>query len=151
MYGKMQASGLMESIPFICTSAIWGQSCSLFTFLLALFQLLSNHYGEEGGNIFWIAVWGALIHIWRPEIADGCDIVCLLIWQDIFSFHNLPVVINLTIFGRHFMTFFFFNPHGTGRLISDQVKVLINKSLQALISDLGPLINNKIFSGSSIF
>ena len=25
MYGKMQASGLTEFIPFICTSAVWGQ------------------------------------------------------------------------------------------------------------------------------
>ena len=27
------------------------------------------------------AVWGAFIHIWKPEIADGCDISWLLIWQ----------------------------------------------------------------------
>ena len=27
MYGKLQASGLTESIPFICISAIWGQPC----------------------------------------------------------------------------------------------------------------------------
>ena len=32
---------------------------------------------------------GALIHNWRPEITDGCDISCLLIWQEIFSFHKL--------------------------------------------------------------
>ena len=25
MYGKMQASGLTEFIPFTCTSALWGQ------------------------------------------------------------------------------------------------------------------------------
>ena len=25
MYGKIQAPGLTESIPFICTSALWGQ------------------------------------------------------------------------------------------------------------------------------
>lgn len=30
----------------------------------------------------------ALIHPWRPEITDGCDIFCLLIWQDTFSFHT---------------------------------------------------------------
>ena len=28
-----------------------------------------------GGNARWMAVLGAIIHIWRPEIADGCDIV----------------------------------------------------------------------------
>ena len=51
---------------------------SLFTLLLAFPQFLSNHCG--GGSICWIAVLGALIHIWRPEIADGCDISCSLIW-----------------------------------------------------------------------
>ena len=33
--------------------------------------------------------FGTLIHIWRPEVTDGCDISCLLIWQEIFSFHRL--------------------------------------------------------------
>ena len=55
--------------------------------LLAFSQLLSNHHGE------WqhpdIIVLGAFIYIWRPEITDGCDISCLLIWQQIFSFHKL--------------------------------------------------------------
>ena len=45
MYGKMQASGLTKLIPLMCTSAIWGQSCSLFTLLLAFPQLLSSHHG----------------------------------------------------------------------------------------------------------
>ena len=39
-----------------------------------------------GGHTPWIAVWGALIHIWRPEITDGGDISGLLIWQEMFSF-----------------------------------------------------------------
>ena len=43
----------------------------------------------RGGGICWITVMGALIHIWRPEVADGCDISCLLIWQEIFSFHTI--------------------------------------------------------------
>ena len=38
------------------------------------------------GIIRWITIWGALTHIWRPEIADGCDISCLLIWQRYFHF-----------------------------------------------------------------
>ena len=41
------------------------------------------------GSITWISVLWALIHIWRPEIADGRDISCLLIWQKIFSFPRL--------------------------------------------------------------
>ena len=36
-----------------------------------------------GGGICWITVLGALIHIWRPEIADDCDIYCLLIMETI--------------------------------------------------------------------
>ena len=41
-----------------------------------------------GGSSLWITVLGALIHIWRPEIANGCDISWWLIWQEIFSFHT---------------------------------------------------------------
>ena len=41
-----------------------------------------------GGSIRWILVLGALIRIWRPEIADGHNISCWLIWQEIFSFHK---------------------------------------------------------------
>ena len=38
-----------------------------------------------GGRIRWITVWGSLIHIWRPEIADGGDISYLLVMAgDIF-------------------------------------------------------------------
>ena len=45
------------------------------------------------GCIHLIAVLGALIYIWRPEIADGCDLSCLWqeIWQEIFSFHSLNI------------------------------------------------------------
>ena len=28
------------------------------------------------------------IHIWRPQIAGGWDISCLLIWLEIFSSHR---------------------------------------------------------------
>ena len=48
----------------------------------------SSHPGGGGGSICWMAVSGALIRIWRPEIADGCDISYLLIWREIFSFHT---------------------------------------------------------------
>ena len=81
----MKGSGLIEFIPFIYTSAIWGQS--LFTLLLAFPQHLSSHHG--GLQYPWIEVLGALTHIWKPEITDGSDISCLLIWPEIFSFHNM--------------------------------------------------------------
>ena len=72
----MLASGLPEFIPFICISAIWGQ---LLTLLFVFPQLLSNQK------------FGELIHIWRPEITDGCDISCLLPWQEVFSFYTSTV------------------------------------------------------------
>ena len=40
-----------------------------------------------GSGLWWIEVLGALLHTWRPDIADGRDISSLLIWQEIFSFH----------------------------------------------------------------
>ena len=42
----------------------------------------------KGGGILWIAVLVALVHIWKPEITDGCETSCFLIWQEIFSFHS---------------------------------------------------------------
>ena len=51
------------------------------------------------GSIPWMEVLGALIQIWRPEIADGCDISCLSIQQEIFSFHRL-ICLSLP-FGLH--------------------------------------------------
>ena len=32
-----------------------------------------------GGSVCWLSVLGALIHIWRQETMDGCDISCLWI------------------------------------------------------------------------
>ena len=54
---------------------------SLFTLLLA--SPSSSAITVRGSSIHWIAVWGAFIHIWRPEIADGYDLSCLLKWQEV--------------------------------------------------------------------
>lgn len=86
MCGKLQASGLAESTPFTCSSAIGAHPVSSFTLLLAVPQLLSSH--RRGWQHHCIRVSRALIHMWRPEIPGGWDISCLLIWQDIFSFHR---------------------------------------------------------------
>ena len=72
---------------------------SLFTFLQSP---SSSAIAVVGGSICRIAGWGAIIHIWRPEITYGCDISCLLIWQEIFSHkkqlapssRDLPVSLN---------------------------------------------------------
>ena len=94
MYGKMQASGLTECNSFICSSAIWGQSC----FFVHLKEWVADgcflHSPAPQQSPWEVAaspgsVLGALTHNWRPEITDGCDISCLLMWQEIFSFHKL--------------------------------------------------------------
>ena len=95
MYGKLQASGLTEFILFIGSSALWCQILFLCSPLglaggcLSFPQFLSKERGRRvgGGCLCWITVLGALIHIWRPEITEGCDVSCL-IWQEIFSFHK---------------------------------------------------------------
>ena len=52
---------------------------------LAIKQQSSSAITIGVGSICWIAVLGALIHVWRPEMAAGCDISWLLVWQGIFS------------------------------------------------------------------
>ena len=39
---------------------------------------ISSAVTVGAGSILWNAVLGALIHLWRPEITDGCDISSLL-------------------------------------------------------------------------
>ena len=93
MYGKMQASGLTGFNFSICSSAIWGQPC--FPAHLKGWQVAASCFPPAPQPSPWGvaaspgSVLGALIHIWRPEIIDGCDISHLLIWQEIFSFHKL--------------------------------------------------------------
>ena len=88
MYGKMQESGLTEITPWICTSAIWGQSL-----------LLSHPEFLPGAPCGWLQeltarwqVFFSSLNSFRARqltdcglaIADDCDILCLLIWQAIF-------------------------------------------------------------------
>ena len=88
MYGKIQASGLTEFILFICTSATWwgANPISLFALFLAFPPLLSSHCGDWQHALDCSfgcphSLLEALIHFWRPEITDGCDISSSLIWQ----------------------------------------------------------------------
>ena len=53
--------------------------------------LLSMPHGVGGGgsqHLLDCRFRSSPFNIWRPEIADGCDISCLLIWQEIFSFYS---------------------------------------------------------------
>ena len=65
MYRKMQESGLTEIIPFIRTSAIWGQ-----------YPVFSYPEFPQGSPT----------HHWWAAIPDDCGILCLLIEQAIFHF-----------------------------------------------------------------
>ena len=60
MYGKMQASGLTEFIPSICTSAIWGRPC--FLVLLKDWQIAASCIppAPQLSSIHWIAILEAL-------------------------------------------------------------------------------------------
>ena len=88
MYGKMQESGLTEIIPLICTSAIWGQ-CPVFP-----------HPEFPQGCSLMAAGWQVFFPSWVPSgltssqsveatTADGCGILCSLIWQGIFHFSSV--------------------------------------------------------------
>ena len=79
MYGRMQESGLIEIISFICISTIRGQY-SAFSHP----ELLSAHSTEwllPGGCQITSVVLlpkgpqSSEIHIWRARIAHGCDIL----------------------------------------------------------------------------
>ena len=84
----MQASGLTEFIPFIYAPHVSGSV--LFPSSPCFFHFPSPlAIPVVAGSIRWIAVLGGLIHIWRPEITDVCDISHLLAWQEIFSFHGI--------------------------------------------------------------
>ena len=72
-------------------------------------QLLSKHH--EGGKHLLDPVLRALIYTWRLEIADGSDISYLLIWQEIFSFHNVFHYVLQLIFIVDKLRFFNWNFH----------------------------------------
>ena len=80
--GRCKSLGIIEVIPFICISAIWGQHP---VFLIspsphpAPQQSLGVGVGggrggevASAGSQALFSLLGALIHIWRPEIAGGC-------------------------------------------------------------------------------
>ena len=89
MYGKMQASGLTGFIPFICSSAIWGQPC--FPVHLkkqqmaasCIPQLLSRHHGG----------WQyPLDQFWEPSFTTGDQkslmaVIFLVYWYGRRYFH----------------------------------------------------------------
>ena len=111
-------------------------------------------WGWVGGGICWIAdivfCFGSPhSHLEAPK-RWWLWHACLLMWQEMFLSQSLSMVGNSTICERLFMTFFFL-VRLLWKDVWDQTKVLVDTSLQVLTSGLGPLIDNRRFSGSSIF
>ena len=84
-------------------SSLWAHSIHSFPLLLSYLGLLRfpclpcflnfpspSAITEGAGSMLWITVLGALIHIWRPEITEGCDISFLFIWQEAFFTSSNP-------------------------------------------------------------
>ena len=97
MYGKMQASGLAEFIPFTCTSAIWGQiqfPCSPrgmqpLKFLLDFSQLLSSHLEGVAASV--------RSQFWEPSFTFGGQkslmaVIILLYWYGRRYFHFTKII-----------------------------------------------------------
>ena len=97
MHGKMQASGLTEFLPFICTSAVWGQPVSFFTFFPAFPNSSTVTVGGGRGNIHWITFQKRSFSFGGQKSIMAVS--RLLIWQEIFSFHraNLSGCLWLTV------------------------------------------------------
>ena len=78
MYGKMQESGIIEVTPSISISAIWGRHLVVLISHIPDPQLLSNHHGRvaaSAGLQVLFSLLGGFIHVWRPQIAEGCYIL----------------------------------------------------------------------------
>ena len=93
MYGKMQASGLTEFIPFLFTSAIYGQSC----FLVQLASCIPLAPQQSP----WVVAASPGWKFWEPSFTFGGQksrmAVTFLVyqyWQEIFSFHS-PICLSL--------------------------------------------------------
>ena len=83
LYGELQASELTEFF-LSSTSQLSGvNAVSLFTLFLAFPS--SSAVTLRVGSIWRIAVRSTLIHIWRPEIADGRDLPCINMTGGIFT------------------------------------------------------------------
>ena len=148
----MQECGVFEVIPVLCISAIWGQHPGFFDVSHASEPLSTEAEGRwvvasaELQALF--SVLGALIHIWKPQNADGWTCVFTVVGGNVSQ--SLSTVGNSAICERLFMSFFFFVPP-LWKDVWDQTKVLVDMSLQVLTSGLGPLIDNRRFTGSSTF
>ena len=94
--GRCKPLGSLKSFLSFASQLSGAKSLSLFTlrsgrWLLLAFPQSSSAVIMVSGRICWISVLGALIHIWRPEITDSCDISSLLTCLEIFSFYIIII------------------------------------------------------------
>ena len=100
--GRCKSLGSMKSFLSFASQLSGAKSLSLFTlrsgrWLLLAFPLSCSAVIMVSGRICLISVLGALIHIWRLEITDSCDISCLLTCLEIFSFYIIIIDFFLSI------------------------------------------------------
>ena len=89
----------------------------------------------------WLSDWTELIHLLSPEIADGSEISCLLIWQEIFFISQrggwsflfffpfslfLPVSISLSLFPPRYMSVFVWSLYGGMKQKSEWTSDMLN-------------------------
>ena len=84
--GKKEKDGISTGRTRKDGKFIKAKGFSIGDLPLLVSVLLLSLFGEEEGEEILKSftesagsVLGALIHIWRPEITDGCDISCLWI------------------------------------------------------------------------
>ena len=93
MYGKMQAAGLTEFIPFICTSAVWGQilfPVSVRGDRCGGWLLLASHPHPPPPpqQPPWGKGWGHLLDFRH----------CVLFWEPSFTLGDQKLLIVVTFF-----------------------------------------------------
>ena len=80
--GKVLESGFTEADPLICTSAVWGQGP-----VFPCPELLGTHRGEwlpsAGCQLAGVLSFLSSLSV-GAAIAGACDILCLLMWKEMF-------------------------------------------------------------------
>ena len=106
LYGELQASEL-TGFFLSSTSQLSGvNAVSLFTLFLAFPS--SSAVTLRVGSIWRIAVRSTLIHIWRPEIADGRDLPCINMTGGIFTSKKVILCLLFFFFKKFLCCFAYF-------------------------------------------
>ena len=92
MYGKMQESGLTETILLMCASASWGQNPVLSQSWVPSGCTVGggcSSWPLDGGHPVSIpSSLGAPGRVAVKRWLDGCSILCFLMWQVILFIHS---------------------------------------------------------------